>query len=90
MIRRTFARNLDQMFSGQLFQLLNRFDGSQRRRTLCRIQRDVVCGPFRDELGVHGGEKERATKLEIELIGCLNSRTGDVRDSEVAIMRGKC
>jgi len=45
------------MLSSQLFQLFSRVHGSKRRRALCTVQRDVVFGPFCDELGVHGDER---------------------------------
>ena len=44
------------MLPGHLLQFLTRVHGSQRRRALRRIQCDVVSGPFRDELRVHGDE----------------------------------
>ena len=59
------------MLSGQLFQLINRVNSSQRRRALRGVQSDVVCGPFCDDLGVHGGVGGRSGGVGGGVMDCL-------------------
>ena len=76
--RRTFIRDLDQVLFGQLLQLFNRVDGSQRRGALCRVQSDVVFGPCCNDLGVHGGGREKATEMKTGVSECLNTHVRDI------------
>jgi hypothetical protein len=79
------------MLSGQLFQLFIGVDCSEGRRTLCRVQLDIVRGPFGDEFGVHGERRGKPLKLAMGVADSLNTYAGETRNGGTAALVGvKC